>query len=791
MSGLVIKPVTTRHQRKAFLEFPWRLYRDDPNWIPPLRGNQKEMVGYSHNPFYDRNRSQTFLAYRDGEVCGRIAAILNYGHIERYNDLRGFFGFFDCRDDREAAHGLFDAVRDWFAGQGIRKLRGPTNPSLNYELGLLIEGFDSPPTFMMTYNPPYYAGLLESYGFRKTQDLYAFTGDLSMLPAVQAKLGPIAEQIIERLGVHVRTLDRAHFLSDVKGFLTIYNRSMTNTWGFVPMSDREVEHIAKGLQYLIVPDMAIIAEIGGRMAGATFGLPDYNPGIRAIDGRLFPFGFIHLLRNRRRIKRIRLVSTNVLPEYQLQGLGLVLMYGVAPKALAWGIEEAEFSWVLESNTLSRGSLEKAGTKCTKTFRLYDLDGEPAEIAAAGEKGTGTICRDQPSVGARPPGAAHKLYLSPFPGPLEIRPVASRRDLEQFLDVPQHIYADDPQWVQPLLLDQKEFLDRRKHPFYLHGDATQFIALRGGVPRGRILVSDDPRYNQQHQSNLGCFGMFECDDDPEMAAGLLEAAAAWLRARGRSAIRGPIDYSLNYPCGLLVEGFHTPPRVMGNHNRPYYAALLEGWGLAKAKDLYCWWFDPFLDVVGRWRQRVERIQRRGKIVVRPFRKNDFQAEVERCTHVYNNAMKDNWGFVSLTEAEFRFGAKRLAQLAEPHMVLLAEVEGAPVGFSITVPDINEAIRPLGGRLFKHGLPINLCRFLWRRRHIKTCRMLVLDVIQEYRRRGIAEVLIHKTIEYGMKSAGYTAAELGWTLEDNDPVNRTIEAVGAKRYKVYRIFEKDLG
>ena len=158
---------------------------------------------------------------------------------------------------------------------------------------------------------------------------------------------------------------------------------------------------------------------------------------------------------------------------------------------------------------------------------------------------------------------------------------------------------------------KEFLDRRRHPFYLHGEAAQFLALRGGVPLGRILVSDDSRYNQQQSANVGCFGMFECADDPEMAHALLDAAAGWLRARGRTAIMGPIDYSINYPCGLLVDGFDAPPRIMTNHNRPYYAGLLESWGLRKAKDLYCWWFVDVHNMVQRWRKRAERLQAAGQ------------------------------------------------------------------------------------------------------------------------------------------------------------------------------------
>ena len=245
MPDLVIKRVTTGRQKRDFLQFPWKLYRDDPNWIPPLRDNQKELVGYKPHPFYARNAVQTFLAYRGGEVCGRIAAILNQGHIAQYSDRRGFFGFFDCHDDQEAADGLFDAVRRWFAEQDIHRLRGPANPSLNYELGLLIDGFDSPPTFMMTYNPPYYERLIENNGFRKTQDLYAFWGNLEMLPAVAKKLEPIAKQIIERYDVKLRSLDTSRFLQDVELFLSIYNRSLTNTWGFVPMSPDEVRHVAK------------------------------------------------------------------------------------------------------------------------------------------------------------------------------------------------------------------------------------------------------------------------------------------------------------------------------------------------------------------------------------------------------------------------------------------------------------------------------------------------------------------------------------------------------------------
>jgi hypothetical protein len=253
--------------------------------------------------------------------------------------------------------------------------------------------------------------------------------------------------------------------------------------------------------------------------------------------------------------------------------------------------------------------------------------------------------------------------------------------------------------------------------------------------------------------------------------------------------GPIDYSVNYPCGLLVDGFQTPPRFMMNHHPPYYGCLLNSWGLTKVKDLYAWWFgdSPSFD---QWRVRTERLGRRSRALVRPFRLDDFEADLQRCLHVYNNMRTGGWGFVRLTNAEFRYFAKRIARIAAPEQVLLAEVDGQTVGFSVTLPDLNEAVAPLNGRLTRFGLPIGLLRLVWRMRRVKTARMLVLGVLEGYRRRAIAETLILRTFNFGRNVLGYQCAELGWTLEDNAPVNLTIEAVGGQRYKTYRIFERTI-
>ncbi len=372
MSEIIVTPVSSRREKRRFLELPWVLHRDDPNWIPPLRGNQKQLVGYKPHPFYDSAEAQTFIAARGGRVCGRVAAIVNHAHNKVHREKRGFLGFFESINDPQVAHGLFESARSWFAARDIHTMRGPANPSLNYECALLVEGNDSPPTFMMPYNPLYYGKLWEEYGFKKAQDLFAYWGHVRMLKSLDEKLGFIVREARRRFGIQLRSLDRARFIEDVCAFLDIYNKSLAGTWGAVPLSQSEIERLAGSLRHLIVPELATVAEIDGRMVGACFGLLDYNPVIKRIDGRLFPLGFWHLLRSRRRLARIRLISTNVLPEYQRWGIGLVLLDGLLPAVFERGIQEAEFSWVLETNHLSRASLERGGATRSKTYRMYDF-----------------------------------------------------------------------------------------------------------------------------------------------------------------------------------------------------------------------------------------------------------------------------------------------------------------------------------------------------------------------------------------------------------------------------------
>ncbi|MCY2993324.1 MAG: GNAT family N-acetyltransferase [Planctomycetota bacterium] len=366
-----IVPVSTARQRRQFIELPWALHRGDPNWIPPLRAVHKGLVGYRPHPFYRTGQAQTFLAYCEDEVCGRVAAILNHDHNQYYAERRGFFGFFECIDDQEVAHGLLHAVREWFEARGIRHLRGPVNPGFEYSAGVLVEGFDSPPAFGMVHNPPHYPRLLEAFGFAKCEDLLAYQAHIQMLPAFTAGLRPLAQRIKERFDIRVRRLSRWQFFREAEEFLSVYNRSMVDHWGFYPMSREEILHLGRQFRFLMVPDFTLGAEIDGKLVGFAIGLPDYNPRLKQLDGRLWPFGFLRLLSRKRELQKLRIMAVNVIPEYQRLGIPLVLTDAMVPSVIEWGIQEIEYSWILESNPRSHANLEKVGTQLLKRYRIYD------------------------------------------------------------------------------------------------------------------------------------------------------------------------------------------------------------------------------------------------------------------------------------------------------------------------------------------------------------------------------------------------------------------------------------
>jgi GNAT superfamily N-acetyltransferase len=373
--------------------------------------------------------------------------------------------------------------------------------------------------------------------------------------------------------------------------------------------------------------------------------------------------------------------------------------------------------------------------------------------------------------------------------IEISEVNSRRERDAFIKFQWQIYSNDPAWVPPLIVERKAFLNRNRHPFYRHGDAALFLARRNGNIVGRIMASDDPNYNSLHQTNVGCFGLFESIDDHDVATALFDVAASWFRMKGRMEIMGPIDYSTNYVCGLLIDGFRFPPTILTAHNPPYYRQLIENYGFTKTKDWYAWWFADPAKAVTHLRRLAARFNARCPAIIRPANLKNLRDESRRLREIYNQAWGKNWGFVPFTEAEIAFMTNELRPLLVPEFAWLAEVDNEPVGFTFCLPDINVLLRDLNGRLTHFGLPIGLIKLLVLKKRIRKGRLIALGVVEKYRRAGIAEMLVLRVMEETMIKRGITG-ELSMTLEDNFMINRFLEAIGAHRYKTYRIYSKSI-
>lgn len=371
--------------------------------------------------------------------------------------------------------------------------------------------------------------------------------------------------------------------------------------------------------------------------------------------------------------------------------------------------------------------------------------------------------------------------------IEVAQVQSRAERNAFIKFPWQIYANDPVWVPPLIIERREFLDQEKHPFFEHGSAALFLARRDGEIVGRIMASDDPNYNALHETNVGCFGMFESIDDVSVARALFDAASEWLRQKGCNEVMGPIDYSTNYLCALLIDGFEKPPMILTSHNPRYYERLIEECGFAKAKDWYAWWIGNPERASKRLRRLAANLKGREPAKIRPIDLKNIGPEAERIRLIYNEAWEKNWGFVPFTAKEFAYMTKELKPLVDPKIVQIAEVNGVPAGFILCLADINEAIRHANGRLTTFGIPVGLAKLLFHKRRIKTARLVALGVVPRYRRHGVAELLVLQIIEEGMWKQGLVG-ECSLVLEDNVMMNRFLEAIGCERYKTYRIYSR---
>jgi GNAT superfamily N-acetyltransferase len=355
---------------KRFIKYPFRRHRRDPHWVPPLLIGEWEKFNPKKNPFYEHARVELFLAERDGEVVGRIAAIDDDNHNRTHGDNLAFFGFFEA-DDQEAAEALFVRVEDWARQLRRSSVRGPANPSMNDGAGFQIDAFDTDPYIMMPYNPPEYPRYAEAAGYRKVKDLYAwlFGADLE----VSEKVERIADRVRKRYDPVVRPADMKRFEEEVATLKRIYNEAWERNWGFVRYTDAEFDHLASELKLIVDPEIALFLELDGQVAGVAIGLPDVNQVLKRMRGRLLPFGIFHFLNRKKIIDQGRLPILGLMPEYRNKGLDLVLMHEIYKRARAKGYKRGELSWILEDNKAMNHAIEASGATLYKTYRIYQKE----------------------------------------------------------------------------------------------------------------------------------------------------------------------------------------------------------------------------------------------------------------------------------------------------------------------------------------------------------------------------------------------------------------------------------
>ncbi|MBW2038009.1 MAG: N-acetyltransferase [Deltaproteobacteria bacterium] len=366
--GVEIRQVKTKGERTAFFRFPWQIYGGDPQWVPPLLKEQAFFLS-PKNPFLRHAEIIPYLAVKRGAIVGRIAAIIDENYIDFHRERAGFFGFFESIKDLEVARTLLDQVRGYLREKGLETVMGPVNPSTNHECGLLVEGFNSPPFLMMPYNPSYYQELLEGCGLQKAKDLFAnLIVDDGSIPA---RLPRISERVKKRsTGLNIRPIDLKRVENEVEGVKEVYNGAWRDNWGFVPLTDEEMDLMVRKLKPLVVPDLALFAEIGEETVGFALALPNYNLILKRLNGRLGPLGLLKFLYYARKIDEIRVLILGVKPEYQKRGIEALLYLEIFRRGQAKGYKRGEMSWVLEDNYLMQRGIEALGGRRYKTYRIY-------------------------------------------------------------------------------------------------------------------------------------------------------------------------------------------------------------------------------------------------------------------------------------------------------------------------------------------------------------------------------------------------------------------------------------
>jgi GNAT superfamily N-acetyltransferase len=369
VSDIRIKRVDTRKDRKNFIFFPWKVYNDDPNWVPPLLIDFKEKINKKKNPFFEHAEMELFLAYRDDKITGRIAAIIDENHNNFHEERVVFFGLYESFDDLDTAEALLNTVSDWGKERGMDILRGPMNLSMNDECAFLLEGFDSPPVVMMSYNPRYYLELMERCGLVKAKDLYAFF--MTKDHEAAEKVNQVVEKIRKTSQITLRKVNLKKIEEEAERIKYIYNNAWERNWGFVPWTEKEMDHMAKKLKTVADPALIILAEHKGKPIGFTFGFPNYNEVIKKIGGRLTPWGIVRFLYYRKKIKGIRAIVFGVIKEYRQTGVSYLLYSELEKNTLSEGYEWCETSWQLEDNEAINRFVASLGGKVYKKYRIFE------------------------------------------------------------------------------------------------------------------------------------------------------------------------------------------------------------------------------------------------------------------------------------------------------------------------------------------------------------------------------------------------------------------------------------
>lgn len=366
---------------------------------------------------------------------------------------------------------------------------------------------------------------------------------------------------------------------------------------------------------------------------------------------------------------------------------------------------------------------------------------------------------------------------------KVQPVTTRRDLNRFVMYPYTLYASDSAWVPPLKITAFDTFRQNKNPFYQYGSMELYLAVRDNKVVGRIAAIDNPRHNETHEENIAFFGFFEAQDTIAAQA-LLDITEHTARQKGRVAVRGPVNPTMDEGAGFQINAFGTTPYLMTPHSRKTYLDYMEASGYKKAKDLYAWRYDSLSGMGERLSRLALRVKRRHAVTVRPANLKDYKNEVALLRRLYNKAWEKNWGFVKMTEAELDQLASDLKLIIDPNIALFAEYKDEVVGLAIALPDINLVLKRMKGRL----LPFGFMHLLNRKKIINRARLPILGVLPEYRQRGFELVMIDEIAKRGQTT--YHEAECSWILEDNDSMNKGIAATGASLYKTYRIFQKAL-